>query len=366
MPEKLDLIQTLHELTSIVALSGFEQNMIRYMKAHMSPYCDDIRVDNMGNVIGTVHGQSSDVPSLMIFAHMDQLGLLVRRVEANGYLRLERLGGIPEKSLLAQRVVVETEDGTLIPGLIGTKSHHVTPQDEKNKVPPYTQLYVDIGATSKAEVERMGIYVGAAVAYAPSFTVLNGRLVSATSIDNRGGCFALLRILEALHENRPQGTVYVVATTQEEFNIRGVLPAAQVLQPKLAICLDLVVAADTPDLAGHSDITLGAGPIISLYSFHGRGTLNGLRPHPGFAKHAIHIAHENNLTIQRAVSLGLLTDASYVQVVGEGIPTLDLAYPCRYTHSPIETIAPDDLEKLAAWVAMIAFSLNSDFALSRE
>jgi putative aminopeptidase len=366
MPEKLDLIQTLREMTGIVALSGREQNMIRYMKAHMSAYCDDIYVDNMGNVIGTIRGQNNLAPSLMIFAHMDQLGLLVRRIETNGYLRLERLGGVPEKSLLAQRVVVEAEDGTLIPGVIGTKSHHVTPQDEKNKVPPYTQLYVDIGATSKAEVESLGVHVGAAVVYAPTFEVLNGRFISATSIDNRAGCFTLLRILEGLHENRPQGTVYVVATTQEEFNLRGALPAAQRLQPNLAICLDLVVAADTPDLQGHSDIALGAGPIISLYSFHGRGTLNGLLPHPGFAAYAIQVARESSITIQRGVTLGVLTDASYVQLVGDGIPTLDLAYPCRYTHSPIETIAPDDLEKLAQWVTQIAWSLNADFTLTRE
>lgn len=366
MPSNFDTVETLRELTGLVALSGHERRMIRYMKEKMTPYADEVRVDNMGNVIATLNGRDAAAPSLMVFAHMDQLGFVVRKIEADGYLRLERLGGVPGKSLLAQRMVVEAEDGTLIPAVLGTKSHHVTPQEEKYQVPLYTHLYVDIGATSREEVENQGVYVGAPVVYKPAFEVLGDRYISATSVDNRGGCFCILRILEALHQDRPQGTVYVVATVQEEYNLRGVLPAAQTLKPDLAIALDIIVSADTPDLTDLSDIALGKGPILNLYSFHGRGTLIGLIPHPSMVKHAIKCAHENDISFQRVASMGLMTDASYLQLVGEGIPAIDLSYPGRYTHSPIETVAISDLEQLAQWVTVFIQGITPDFELTRE
>lgn len=363
----LDIVDSLREMAHTIALAGHERKMIRYMKEKMTPLVDEIRVDNMGNVISTVKGTNPDSPSLMLFAHMDQLGFVVRKIESDGYLRLERLGGVPEKSLLAQHVIVEAEDGSEIPGVIGSKSHHYTPQDEKYVVPGYKSLFVDIGAKSKAEVtDSLGIHVGSPVVYAPKFSVLGGRYLCGTSMDNRVGCFVLLRVLESLAHNRPESTVYVVATTQEEYNLRGALPAAQALQPDLAVALDLVIAGDSPDLPDQTDIELGGGPAVTLYSFHGRGTLNGLIPHPGMVEFALESARSIDLHIQRNVGVGVLTDISYVQLVGEGIPSLDLGYPCRYTHTPAETVAIDDIEQLATWVTAFIGRLSPGFALSRE
>jgi putative aminopeptidase FrvX len=150
--------------------------------------------------------------------------------------------------------------------------------------------------------------------------------------------------------------VYVVGTVQEEFNLRGAQPVAQTLRPDIAICIDGGPAADTPDLRGFSDVRLGGGPIMNLYSFHGRGTLNGLLPHPALVRHFEATARAHDLPLQRHASFGGLTDASYVQLVGEGIATIDLGVCRRYTHTPIEVT---DLRDVDATVALLTAALGA-------
>ena len=168
-----ELLDRLEELTFIPALSGREDAMIDFMRSHFEPFADEVHVDRVGNVTATIRGESEQ-PALLIFAHMDELGLIVRKIEDDGFLRFERVGGIPEKSLLGTAVEILTDSGERIPGLVGTTAHHVTPPENKFTVPGRLEMYLDIGCASRAEVEGLGIQVGDMIAYKPGVIQLAG------------------------------------------------------------------------------------------------------------------------------------------------------------------------------------------------
>ncbi len=361
----MDMLQTLRDLMLTEALSGHEKKMAVKMKACFAPHADEVVVDRVGNVSATLRGSDPAAPSLMVFAHMDQLGFVVRKIEENGLIQVDRLGGIPEKVLPALNVSIGTLDGEYLPAVIGVKSHHATATEEKYKVDLVTSLLFDLGAHSRRDVEAAGVHVGCPVCYRPSFTELMNGLVSGVAVDNRGGCAALAGIAEALARKRPRATVHLVASVWEEFNLRGAVFAARRLKPDLAICLDVALAGDTPDLSGRYDVGLSRGPTVTLYNFHGRGTLNGTIAHQGLYRHAVACAKEVDISLQEVASLGLLTDNAYVQMEGGYVGCLDMGFPCRYTHSPVETCDPVDIEKLVRVVAVMAGRLGKDFPLGR-
>jgi len=182
-----------------------------------------------------------------------------------------------------------TDKGQWIPGVIGNKSHHVTPADEKMKVRDIDGLYVDIGAKSRDEVEALGVGAGNPCVYRPSCECLGENRLCDTSIDNRGGCAVLAALAEDLAMHPRPATVYLVATVQEEFNLRGATLAARRLLPDIAVCLDMAVTGDTPDLWNRFEPALGTGPALGMYYFHGRGTLNGVIAHRGLVNLTISI-----------------------------------------------------------------------------
>ncbi len=361
----MEMLKTLQDLMLTEALSGHERKMAAKMKACFAPHADAVTVDKAGNVAATVRGSDEAAPSLMVFAHMDSLGFVVRKIEEGGLIQVDRLGGIPEKVLPALDVAIGTLDGGYLPGVIGVKSHHATAAEEKYKVDLVTSLFFDMGARSRGEVEAAGVRVGCPVVYRPSFTRLMNGLVSGTAVDNRGGCAALVGIAEALAAKRPRATVHLVGTVWEEFNLRGAVFAARRLKPDLAICLDVALSGDTPDLSGRYSVGLSRGPTVTLYNFHGRGTLNGTIAHQGLYRHALNCARESGVALQEVASLGLLTDNAYVQMENGYVACLDMGFPCRYTHSPIETCDPADIEQLVRLVSHMAGRIGRDFPLAR-
>lgn len=361
----MQLVDLLREMCMIPALSGHEEKMIRYMQSALAPHADEVSVDKSGNVIARFTGRDPHAPRVMIFAHMDQPGFVVRKIEEDGFVRLERVGGIPERVLPGLRVLIETETGSSVSGVIGVKSHHVTPINEKYVVVPYRELYVDIGAGTGQEVNSLGIEVGCPVVYHPHFELLAERRISATSVDDRAGCAVLIKLAELAAERRPRAALCLVGTVQEEFNLRGAMLAAAAVTPDIAICLDIAVSGDTPDLGGLSSIRLGGGPVMGMYSFHGRGTLNGTIPHPRLVRMIQRVAAERGIPLQRSAILGALTDSSYVQLVGRGIPVIDLGFATRYTHTPVETCELADLEQLVSLVWATVQEISHDFEASR-
>ena len=361
--ERLKAVGFLREMTAILAPSGAEEPMIDYMRNAFRGAGTAVRVDPLGNVVACVRQEQHGEPVLMILAHMDQVGLVVRKIEPTGFLRVYRLGGIPEKSLACQRVIVLGNAGP-VSGLIGTKAHHVTKPEEKYHVVPVEEIYIDISRTNTDDVAQVGVNVGNYVIYEPRF-YLDGDLVQATSLDNRAGCTALVMLAERLAGRSLSAGIYLVGSVQEEFNLRGILPAVRSIKPTAAVAVDIAVTNDTPDLNHLGDLRLGGGPAVSFFSFHGRGELNGVLPNPKLSRFVLDMATKQAIPVQRTTIFGGLTDAAYVQLEGQGVPSIEIGIPARYSHAPIEACAVSDVIKTVDLLEAVVAGFTSDLNLSR-
>ena len=357
--------QNLRDLMMIPGLSGHEDRVRRAISARLDALGIAHTTDVLGNLTATFEGDAG-APSVMLFAHMDQLGFIVRKIEDDGALRLERLGGVPERALAAQEILVAVGEGRDIPGVIALKSHHATQPDEKYVVTRVADLRVDCGFASRAEAEAAGIAIGAPVVYAPHVQDLAGGRITGTSVDDRAGCAVMLEVARALAQRDDGPTVHLVFTVLEEFNLRGAQVAAQTLAPDIAIQLDLMLTSDTPEMADRGEIILGGGPGMSLYSFHGRGTLNGVIPHPAMVSLVETTAKAEGIALQRSAQSGVLTDLSYVQLAGNGVASIDLGFPMRYSHSAREVCDLGDLDQLARLLTAALARIGPGFSLNRD
>ena len=342
----------LKALMLIPGLSGHEERVAAWLRAELNALGLPNRTDRLGNLIATIQGDPAK-PAVMIFTHMDQLGFFVRKIEADGLIRVERMGGVSERAMAAQEVTLCGTAGD-VAGIIMNKAHHATTPEEKYKVLTTPEIRIDTGHGSKAAVEAAGIRIGTPVVYAPRVIELAGERVAGTSVDDRAGCAALLDLARA-RKGRDGPTLHLVWSVQEEFNLRGAVVAAQNLHPDIAIQIDLMLATDTPDMADRGEMVMGGGPGISLYSFHGRGTLNGVIPHPALVSLMENTAQALSLPLQRSAQVGVLTDLSYVQLLGDGVASIDVGFPMRHSHSTIECC---DLRDLAGLVRLLDGALD--------
>lgn len=353
-------------LCGIPGLSGYEDPVRAYVETTLTDAVIDRHLDALGNLTLTVPGADPAAPRVMVFAHTDQMGLIVRRIDHDGFLQVERLGGVPDRVLPGLEMVVTNQDGRAIPCVVGIKAHHATPQDEKAQVQTHDRLRLDLGVDDAEAVRALGIDVGAPVTYRPGFRRLGPHRLCAPALDDRAGCAVLMELVRSAVAAPVPATLHAVFTVQEEFNLRGAMVAAQRLRPDAAISLDIMVASDTPDLAERGSLRLGGGPALGMYSFHGRGTLNGTLPHPALLRHLCAAGEAAGIPLQRSAHSGLLTDASYVQLVGEGVPAIDLGYATRYTHSPVEMCDLRDLAAMATLLHAVLAGMPGGFSFARR
>jgi putative aminopeptidase FrvX len=340
------IVEELRRLTAIPALSGMEDRLITEMVNRFKPLADEVEVDRLGNITATFKGRDEKEPRLLIFAHLDEVGLMITKIEPNGFLRFDRIGGVPEKTLRGQFVDVHNiDDSATYTGFIGTHAHHLTPDDVKYVVPKTDQMYIDLGLSSADEVLAKGIRTGSGVTYCPNFRQISEHRITSKTLDDRIGIVLLIALAEHLAQHHPTGTVYLVASVQEEFNIRGNMPAFTRLEPDAAICLDITTACDTPDLNMRYNIALGKGPAVLQMNFHGRGTLAGLIPHPKFRLFIERTIEDLKIPYQRQTIIGEITDDAFTLVLGKyGCAMAHISIPMRYSHSPIETSDLRDIE----------------------
>ncbi len=351
------------ELMLLPGLSGHEDRVRRSIRNRLAEEDIATTSDVLGNLYAEFPGAG---PTVMLFTHVDQLGFIVRKIETDGMIRLERLGGVPERALAGQEVLICVAEGRDVPGVIANKSHHATKPDEKYQVVPYADLYVDCGYKTAQDAEASGVRIGSPVVYAPVAKQLSGDRITGTSVDDRAGCAVLIEVARRLKERTAGPPVHLAFTVQEEFNLRGALPLAQQLLPAMAIQIDLMLASDTPDMVARGDMALGSGPGMSLYSFHGRGTLNGVIPNPAMVALVEQAAKEHGIPLQRSAQTGVLTDLSYVQLVGEGVASIDLGFPMRYSHSAREVCDLNDLASLVDLLLAALEGITPDFSLDRD
>ena len=363
MKERLRKLTT--ALMLIPGLSGHEDRVRRAIAKELDALGLKSKTDRLGNLFATIEGDPK-LPSVMLFAHMDQLGLVVRKIEGNGLIRVERLGGVPERALASQAVLLCVGEGRDVAGIIANKSHHATTPEEKYKVLPYAEIYIDAGFASADAVLAAGVNIGTPVVYEPKVLALADGRIAGTSVDDRAACAVVIEVARALLQAKKKPTTHILFSVLEEFNLQGAVTAARKLAPDIAIQLDLILATDTPDMAARGDVKLGAGPAMSMYSFHGRGTLNGTIPHPALVNLFSSVAIKQNLNLQRSTHVGALTDSSYVQLLHEGIAAIDLGFPCRYTHSSLEVCDLADLEGLTQLLTAGITGIDATFSLDRD
>jgi putative aminopeptidase FrvX len=356
----------LEELCALHGVAGREDIVIRFVRDYVDDYLEEIVVDNIGNITGLLRGSQEPDRRLMLQAHLDELGLIVRNITDEGFLLIERIGGVPEKSLLGQRVDVLTDSEEIFTGYVGTKSHHITSRDEKFRVPNVHEMYVDVGLPSREAVAEAGIQVGDPIAYHPNFNIFGDGQVCSKALDNRLGTYVLLQVMQRLAEDPPPWTVAFAFTVLEEFSIRGSLPAVNHIQPDAIISVDITVAADTPNESDLHPVALRHGPAIKLMDFHGRGTLGGMFSSPPLRRFIEQVARERDIPLQREVIVGVITDPAFQLYLGDmGYTIAALSIPHRYSHSAVSMCHQTDIRQTIDLMTAIARNLNSSLNLAR-
>lgn len=340
-------VSLLKRLSEARGPSGFEDEVRDVVVGEMEPYVDEVYVDRWGNVIGVKKGGSNY--RAMVAAHIDEIGLVVDHVEKGGFLRFRPIGGWNEVTLVGQRVWVKTRDGRWVRGVVGSTPPHVTPPGKEREAPEVKDLFIDVGASSGEEVEKMGITVGSVAVLDRDLAELGGSLVTGKAFDDRVGVAVMLYALRQLRDL--PATLYVVATVQEEVGLRGAMVAAERVNPHYAIAVDTTIAADVPGVGERLHVTkLGRGPAVKVLD-GGRGGL--FIAHPALRDHIIRVAEVEGVPYQLEVLYGGTTDAMAIAFRREGVPAAAISVPTRYVHSPVEVIDVRDAVNAARLLAAV-------------
>ncbi|WP_318373151.1 M42 family metallopeptidase [Enterobacter sp.] len=360
-----DTLSTLTQLLSLDAIPGFEGPVADVMASQLSQHAMAVRRDVLGNVIARYGSQKPDALRVMVFAHMDEVGFMVRKIEANGFIRFERVGGPAQITMPGATVNLQGSKGS-IPGCIGIKSYHFSKGDERAQSPSVDRLWIDIGAANRQDALDMGIQVGTPITLNNPPRRLGNDLICSKALDNRLGCTALLGLADRITGKELDIALFIVAAVQEEFNIRGILPAINSVRPDLTIGIDITPSCDTPDLADYADLVINQGPGITCLNYHGRGTLAGLITSPAVISWLETTAAKHQIPVQREVAPGVITESGYIQLQQEGILCAGLSIPCRYTHSPSEVASLRDLQHCIDLLAHLVLANAETFPLTAK
>ena len=325
----------LKKLTEAPGISGFEDEIRNLMMDELEGHVDEMEVDNMGNMIALKKGKEGG-KRVMLAAHMDEIGLMIRYIDKNGFIKFSKIGGINDQMLLNQEVTIYTSNGTLT-GVIGSKPPHRMKEAERKKVISYEDMFIDIGASDREEAENM-VKLGDPVIVNQDFTELGKSLVKGKALDNRVGCAVLIEVMK---QAETDATLYGVGTVQEEVGLKGAKTSAFKIHPDMAIALDVTISGDHPGIKeDEAPAKAGKGPAIILADASGRGILT----HPKVKELLISAADEEGIPYQLEVSEGGTTDASAIHLTREGIPTGVISPPTRYIHTPVSVVNVEDVE----------------------
>ena len=331
----MKVVEILEELSNANGVTGREDEVRNIIKNFMKPYADEIREDKLGNLIAFKKGKA-DAPTIMIAAHMDEVGLMIKNIKKKGFLQFTKIGGIDDRVILAQKVIVQTDKG-LLPGVIGSKPVHIQKEEEKKKVIDSDKLFIDVGARDKEEVEKMGVQVGDVVSFDTKFTQIGNGVVLGKAFDDRVGCTVMVETFRKL-ENI-DCNVYAVGTIQEEVGLRGATIAAFQIEPDIGIALDSTVAGDMPGIGeGDAPAKMGEGPVLTVADA-------GLIAHPKVLRLLIDSAKENKIVYQLETGIRGATDAARIALSREGVPSGVISVAARYIHSPSGIVDISDIEK---------------------
>ena len=340
----------LEKLSNAPGPPGAEEAVRAIMVGEMKPLSESIRYDGMGSVIAQ---QGSSGPRIMIDAHMDELGGIVRRITPGGFLTMQMLGGWLDQALIDQRWIILGSKGP-IHAVTGIRDIHVVPADDRNRVFPRDQLFLDVGAKNAAEAEALGLEQGDPVVPDSQFVDLNGTgNYLGKAWDDRVGCAALLEAMRRTAKLPHANQLFFAATTQEEIGLRGARTAAQVIKPDFGIAIEGGIAGDT--YAGHPEETqakLGGGP--GLFLFDSSALAN--RKFVALVKQT---AKDKNLPLQLDFVQGYGDDSAEIQESNGGVPTINLVAPIRYTHAHNGILNRQDFDQLVDLIVALLVRLDA-------
>ena len=343
----------LEELTNAHGPSGFEGPVRAIMQRELSTVCDGLETDGIGSLIGRL-GDEGGSPRVMLAAHMDEVGLMVKLVTKEGYVMFHPLGGWLDQALINQRWVIRTRNGPVL-GVTGIKTVHVMTAEARGQLFKKEQMFIDVGASSKEDAEeRLGIRPGDPIAPDSRFTPLNGgSLYLAKAWDDRVGLAVIIEVLRRLGESPPV-TLYCAATVQEEVGLRGAHTSSYAVEPDLGINLETGVASDYPGITQEeAQERVGEGPAIFL---HDSSMLPNLKLRDLF----VDTARENDIPVQFNVLSGYGEDGAEMQRSYRGAPSINIAVPTRYLHSHNSIISRQDFDRTVDLVEAVVRKLDTE------
>ena len=326
------LKDTLRELCALNGVSGCEDEVRAYIKEKAAPYATEIRVDALGNLIVFKKGKKPTGSALLLAAHMDEVGLMVKEVTEKGYLKFACVGGIDRRVLLSKPVRVGKNK---IPGVIGSKPIHLTSGEERKSTPKVKEMCIDIGAKDKDDALTK-VTPGDYVSFESDWVEFGDGFVKAKAIDDRLGCAVMLELLK---EDLPMDCTFAF-TVQEEIGCRGAFGAAFSVKPKIALVLETTTAADLAGVKGEKKVCcLGEGPVVPFMD-------NGSIADRGLYELTRHLAEENGLPWQTKHMVAGGNDARAIQRSREGVRTVVMSAAVRYLHAPSTVACAKDFDNI--------------------
>jgi endoglucanase len=344
---ELDTKEFLKILSNGSSVSGHEYKINDTLISTFQNYADSVHVDKLGNVI--VFKKGTDNHSnlkIMMSAHMDEIGLMVKYIEDNGFLKFTSIGGIDPRTILGQEVIVHGNKDLF--GVIGSKPPHLQEPSEVNKAIKMEDMIIDIGY-SKEEVEKL-VSIGDTITIRRSFRSLRNNRIMGKSLDDKAGIATMYECIKELSNINHEADIYFVNTVQEEVGMRGAFTSSYKINPDIGIAID-VGFGSTPELPKSDTIEMGKGPGITI----------GGNIHQRLREKIVAVAKEYNIPYQFEVTPGPTgTDGRAMQITREGIPTLCLSIPLRYMHTSVEVVDMIDLKNTAKLLAFFIASISNE------
>lgn len=325
----------LEKLCNASGVSGFEDEVRDLMMTELEGHVDEMDVDKLGNLIAIKKGKSEG-KKVMLAAHMDEIGLIVRYIDKKGFIKFSKLGGINDQMLLNHQVYIHSSNRKIL-GVIGSKPPHRMKPAEKKKVMEYEDMFIDIGASNREEAEEL-VNVGDPITIKAEYAELENEMMMGKAMDNRVGCAILIEVMKRA---RTDATLYGVGTVQEEVGLKGARTSAYSINPDMALALDVTISGDHPGIKeDEAPAKAGKGPCIILTDASGRGIIT----HPQVKELVLEVAREEDIPHQVEVSEGGTTDATAIHLTRAGIPTGVISPPTRYIHTPVSVVNIQDVE----------------------
>ncbi|HZK01197.1 MAG TPA: M42 family metallopeptidase [Tissierellaceae bacterium] len=340
-------LEFLKSLSNHKGISGFEYSLRDIIIPYFEKYADEISIDKLGNITALKKGKSAEGKiKILLAAHMDEIGLMVKDIEENGFIRFTNVGGIDPRTILGQEVIVHGKEDLF--GVIGAKPPHLQDSKEEDKAIKMEDMTIDIGFPYEKVKESVSI--GDTITINRTFQELKNNRVTGKALDNRAGLVALYECIKELNDLNHEADVYFIATVQEEESMAGAITSSYRINPDIGIAVD-VGFGTTPELDKSDTIELGQGPGITL----------GGNIHPGLRKKLISTAKEYNIAHQMEITVGPTgTDGRAIQISREGIPTLVLSIPLRYMHTSVEVVDMNDLKNTGKLLAFFIKEISSE------